>query len=172
MADDAGPKQRGRPFKPGQSGDPRGKPPGVRHAALLALDAIGAEGAVDVMRAVVEAARNGDMRAADILLRRLWPERKGRPVRLDLPAVETPGDTAAVLGSITGAVAAGDLSPEEGAAMVAILETQRWAVETRRNEEAVDQHVAERERNTGKGARRAAKRFRGPTAARPPAVPA
>ena len=130
MADDAAPKQRGRPFKPGQSGNPRGKPPGVRHAALLALDAIGAEGAADIMRAVVEAARGGDMRAADILLRRLWPERKGRPVLLDLPAVRTPGDIAHALGSVAGAVAGGELSPEEGAAVAAILETQRRAVET------------------------------------------
>ena len=47
MVDEAAPKQRGRgrPFKPGQSGNPRGKPPGTRHAALLVLDAIGAEGA-------------------------------------------------------------------------------------------------------------------------------
>jgi hypothetical protein len=38
---------------------------------LLALDAIGAESAEDVMRAVVAAAKNGDARAADPLLRRL-----------------------------------------------------------------------------------------------------
>ncbi len=130
MADNAAPKQRGRPFKPGQSGNPRGKPPGARHAALLALDAIGAEGAADVMRAVMEAARGGDMRAADILLRRLWPERKGHPVLLDLPAIETASDISAALGSVTGAVAAGELSPEEGASVAAILEVQRRAVET------------------------------------------
>jgi hypothetical protein len=130
MADLTAPKQRGRPFKPGQSGNAAGKPRGARHAALLALDAIGTVGAEDVMRGVVAAAKGGDMRAADILLRRLWPERKGRPVVLDLPPIETPTDIAAALGAVTGAVASGDLSPEEGAAVAAVLEGQRRSLET------------------------------------------
>jgi hypothetical protein len=53
---------------------------------------IGAEGAEAALRKVVEAAGSGDIRAADILLRRLWPERKGRPVALDLPALRAPQD--------------------------------------------------------------------------------
>lgn len=130
MADNTAPIQRGRPFKRGQSGNAKGKPPGTRHTVLLALDAIGAEGAAEVMHAVVAAAKGGDMRAAELLLRRLWPERKGRPVLLDLPTITTPGDIAGALGAVAGAVAAGELSPEEGAAVASILETQRRAVET------------------------------------------
>jgi hypothetical protein len=117
-------------FRPGQSGNPTGRPPGSRHAALVALDAIGTEGGEDVLRSVVEAAKGGDMRAAEILLRRLWPERKGRPVLLDLPRVQTAGDVSAALAAVTDAVAAGSLSPEEGAAFAGILEAQRRAVET------------------------------------------
>ena len=70
------------------------------------------------------------MRAADILLRRLWPERKGRPVQMHLPAIMVPGDIVAALGAVADAVAAGELSPEEGAAVAGILEAQRRAVET------------------------------------------
>jgi hypothetical protein len=55
-----GQKQRGR-WRPGQSGNPAGRPSGRRHAALAALDAIGAEAAAEVMRAVVAAAKEGDM---------------------------------------------------------------------------------------------------------------
>ena len=82
------------------------------------------------MAAVVAAAKGGDMRAADILLRRLWPERKGRPVQMDLPAIMVPSDIVAALGAVAEAVAAGELSPEEGAAVAGILEAQRRAVET------------------------------------------
>jgi hypothetical protein len=132
--DNASLENRGRDhggrFAAGQSGNAKGKPRGSRHVALVALDAIGAEGAEGVMRAVVDAARHGDMRAADLLLRRLWPERKGRPVMLTLPTITTPADIVRALGGITSAVAAGELSPEEGAAVAAILETQRRAVET------------------------------------------
>lgn len=129
-AENSASKQRGRPFPPGQSGNPAGKPKGARHAALKALDAIGADGAADVMAAVVKAAKEGDMRAADILLRRLWPERKGRPVPVALPPITDAAATVAALAAITAAVGEGELSPEEGQAVAAILEIQRRAIET------------------------------------------
>jgi hypothetical protein len=124
------PKQAAGRWQRGQSGNPSGKPKGARHVALIALDAIGAAGAHGVLTAVVTAAKGGDMRAADILLRRLWPERKGRPVEFDMPPMRTAADIVSALGSVAGAVAAGDLSPEEGQAVAAILEAQRRAVET------------------------------------------
>lgn len=114
----------------GISGNPRGKPQGARHAALKALDAIGADGAADIMAAVVKAAKEGDMRAADILLRRLWPERKGRPVPVALPPITDAAATVAALAAITAAVGEGELSPEEGQAMASVIETQRRAIET------------------------------------------
>src|SRR4051812_17278078 len=117
--------ERGR-FGPGNPGRPRGS----RHEALRALDAIGTEGAAEVLRAVVEAAKGGDLRAADILLRRLWPERKGRPVAVELPPLDGARGVAAALGAVAEAVAGGDLSPEEGQAVAAVLETQRRAIET------------------------------------------
>ena len=124
-------KQRGRAWQKGVSGNPAGRPRGSRHEALKALDAIGADGAAEVMKAVVTAAKAGDMRAAEILLRRLWPERKGRPVPIDLPAIgTTTAGIVAALGAVVDAVGAGDLSPEEGQAVAAIMETQRRAIET------------------------------------------
>lgn len=83
-----------------------------------------------MLQSVVTAAQSGDMRAADILLRRLWPERKGRPVAVDLPVLNSAEDLVQALGAVTGAVAAGDLSPEEGHAVAAIMEMQRQAIET------------------------------------------
>jgi hypothetical protein len=97
---------------------------------LVALDAIGADSAREVMQAVVDAARGGDMRAADILLSRLWPQRKGRPVALDLPALNTTADVAAALAATTAAMAEGTISPEEAGAVAVVIETQRRAIET------------------------------------------
>ena len=82
------------------------------------------------MQAVVTAAVAGDMRAAEILLRRLWPERKGRPLAVDLPPIAGAADLPAAVGAVVQSVAAGDLTPEEGQAIAAILETQRRAIET------------------------------------------
>ncbi|MBL6082094.1 hypothetical protein JMJ56_29385 [Belnapia sp. T18] len=129
-AENSEPKQRGRPFEPGQSGNPAGKPRGTRHKALIALDAIGAEGAEDVLRKVVEDAKAGDMRAAEILLRRVWPERKGRLVEFQLPPIATAADTAKAAAAIVEAVATGDLTPDEAQAVAGVVEVQRRAIET------------------------------------------
>ncbi|MBL6457835.1 hypothetical protein JMJ55_21075 [Belnapia sp. T6] len=128
--ENAEPKQRGRPFERGQSGNPAGKPKGTRHKALIALDAIGTEGAEDVLRKVVEDAKAGDMRAAEILLRRVWPERKGRLVELDLPPVATAADAVKAAAAIVAAVATGELTPEEAQAVAGVVEIQRRTIET------------------------------------------
>jgi hypothetical protein len=51
-------------------------------------------------------------------------------VLLDLPAILTPSDIVATLGAVAGAVSAGEISPEEGAAVAGVLEAQRRAAET------------------------------------------
>lgn len=122
-------KQRGRPFTRGTSGNPSGRPRGSKHKALLALDTIGQEGAEAALRVVVQAARTGDMRAAEILLRRCWPERKGRPVALALPDTSTPEGINRGVAAVIAAVGSGTLSPEEAAAVASVLETQRKTIE-------------------------------------------
>ncbi len=97
MTDEPTGRKQGHRWTAGKSGNPAGRAKGSRNAALLALDAIGSEAGKGIREAVVSAAKAGDMRAADILLRRLWPERKGRPVTLDLPAITAPGDIVAAL---------------------------------------------------------------------------
>ncbi len=123
-------KQRGRPFEPGQSGNPTGRPKGSRHQALLALDKIGEAASKEVLEAVVKGAKEGDMRAAEILLRRLWPERKGRVVEFDLPPIAGASDAIKAVAAIVDAVAAGQLTPEEAQAVASVVEIQRKTIET------------------------------------------
>ena len=48
--------------------------------------------AEEVVRAVVAAAKNGDMIAARIILERLLPPKKDRPVSFALPGIASAGD--------------------------------------------------------------------------------
>ena len=89
-------------FQPGRSGNPAGKPPGTRSKAVAELDRLGAEGAKQVLEAVLRAAQQGDMVAAGIILKGCWPESRGRPVRLKLPSIATAAD-------VVKASAAGEL---------------------------------------------------------------
>jgi hypothetical protein len=116
-------------FTPGNPGGP-GRPKGARHAALLALDAIGEAGAADVLGAVLQAARAGDLRAAAILLDRVWPARKGRAVGVALPPVATAADLVPALAAVAAGMACGELTPEEARAAAAVLEIQCKAIET------------------------------------------
>jgi hypothetical protein len=56
-------KQRGRPFVKGQSGNPRGKPKGVRNRATLAAEALLDGEAEALTRKAVEMALGGDVMA-------------------------------------------------------------------------------------------------------------
>ena len=127
---DSGREPDGR-FGPGNRANPSGRPPGSRNRVLVALDAIGEAGAEAVLRRTVEAAQGGDMRAAEVILSRLWPARKGRPVALpDMPRVESAAGLVQAMAAVADAVAAGTLTPDEGAAVGAVLDMQRRAVET------------------------------------------
>ena len=118
-------------FQPGNPGGP-GRPAGPRNKATMALDKIADDAGEDILNKMVEAAKTGDMRAADLVLSRIWPVRKGRPLTLaePLPPIATAADAVAVLGKLAGLVGSGDMTAEEGAAFASIVETKRKAIET------------------------------------------
>lgn len=124
-------RPRGKPFAKGASGNPAGKPRGARNATLMMLDALSEEYAKPILAAVLRKAGAGDMKAAELLLSRLWPARKGRPVLLEnMQPIMTASDVVAALGQVTAAVSNGLLSPDEGVAVANIIEAQRRAFET------------------------------------------
>jgi hypothetical protein len=86
--------------------------------------------AAAVVTAVLEAAKAGDITAARIILDRVVPARKGRPIKFTLPALETASEIVRGLGAIIEAVADGTLTPDEGAAVANLMEIKRKAVET------------------------------------------
>ena len=122
-------KTRGTPFKPGNPGGP-GRPAGSRNKATLALDQIADDAGEIILRKIVESAEGGDMRAADLVLSRIWPARKGRPITLALPPISTAADVVNALGALADAVAGGDITPDEGSAVANVLEIKRRTIET------------------------------------------
>ena len=83
-----------------------------------------------VVRAVVKAAKNGDMAAARLVLDRIIPVRKGRAVKLSIPEVKTPLDVLTAQSAAIKAMADGELTPEEANIIATVIETHRKAVET------------------------------------------
>jgi len=87
-------------------------------------------GAKEITEAVVSMAKEGDLSAARLVLERLLPPAKERPISLALPSTDTARGIAEAQQAILQAVAAGDLLLGEGTALAGILEARRKAVET------------------------------------------
>jgi hypothetical protein len=125
LADKTAKKPRGKPFAPGNRANLHGRPKGSRCLALRALDAVGDENAMAVLAAVVKKARQGDMRAAELVLSHCWPERKGRPISFDLPDIARPADLTLALSAVLKAASTGRLTCEEASALAVLFDGQR-----------------------------------------------
>lgn len=100
-------------FKPGQSGNLKGKPAGTRSKSTQLLMAMMEGDASAITKAVIDAAKGGDLMAAKIILDRLIPPAKERPISLDLPDTKTADGVSAAQSAILQAVAGGELLPGE-----------------------------------------------------------
>jgi Family of unknown function (DUF5681) len=103
---------RGR-FREGRSGNPVGRPrsipnPTTRAAALL-LDGE-AEG---LTRKAVELALAGDPAALRLCLDRVLAPRRGRPVELALPPIDSAADLVSAMAAVAAATARGAITPDE-----------------------------------------------------------
>ena len=105
-------------WKPGQSGNPRGKPPGS--GELQRLRASIAADVPDILAGLVLAAKGGDVQAARLILERVLPPVKAieQTQELDFPE----GGTLTAQGrAVLSAVAAGELAPGQGAQLLAAI---------------------------------------------------
>lgn len=118
-------------WKPGESGNPRGKPKGaINKTTRLALELF-EDGIKDIAEVVIKQAQDGDLTAARLVLDKLVPNAKERTVELpSMPGLETAAGVAEAQAAILRAVAAGNLTPGEASTLSGIIENRRKAIET------------------------------------------
>jgi hypothetical protein len=127
-------KTRGRPFEPGQSGNPNGRPKGARNKTTIAVEALLDNEAEALTRKVIDLALAGNMAAIRLCFERLLPPRRDRGVAFDLPKIESAGDAVAASGAVLESCAAGTLSTGEAADLMRLIETHLRAIELRQIE--------------------------------------
>jgi hypothetical protein len=104
-------------WRPGQSGNPRGRPKGA--GKVGELRAVIAEALPDILAGLIERARGGDTAAAKLLLERALPA--VRPVELP-EAVPLQGETLTEQGrAVLHLLAEGELGPGQAAALLSAI---------------------------------------------------
>jgi hypothetical protein len=114
--------QAGGRFKPGQSGNPAGKPKGARNKATLAAQALLEGEAQGIARKAVEMALAGDGAALRLCLERVVPSLKSvaPPVCVDAGGANSlTGQARALL----AAALTGEVAPDVAASLIGALGT-------------------------------------------------
>ena len=98
-------------FRKGVSGNPGG-----RSGEVAVLREKLASGSDDVVAVVMEKAREGDMQACRLILERIVPAIKpvSEAVRFDIDATDLPSSARSIL----SAIAAGQIPPDQGKALI------------------------------------------------------
>ncbi len=116
------PRDGGR-FTKGNRGGP-GRPRKSVSRSALALDEIGAEASESIVRALVDKACRGDLRAMEMVLSRVWPHRSGRPLEVPVPPVAGVKDYVPAVASVARSVLEGSVTPAEGRALTSMIDAQ------------------------------------------------
>jgi hypothetical protein len=139
--DDQGRWQKGR------SGNPQGRPKGTRHHATVLAEQMIDQEAEGVVRRLLDMALAGDATALRLVVERLFPPRRERPVVIDLPPVMRASEAVRAMAEVVAAVAAGDLTPAEGGEISKLLAVHLRALEANELAEriaALEERIAHR----------------------------
>jgi hypothetical protein len=109
---------------PGGPGRPRA---GER---VRELDQRVAEVAGELIDAALVKAKGGDLRAIEMLLDRIWPVRRGRPMQLGTAEIRTPADLLPVGTDLTNAVLDGELTPDEASHTSRVFKAHAEMIQT------------------------------------------
>jgi hypothetical protein len=111
-------KPRGRPFGRGNPG----RPIGSKNKTTEILERLAEGEAEQIIRKVLEKAKAGDDACLRMLMDRLWPARRGQPVKLDMQPLKTPTDVLDAITSLWSAIGQGHFTPEEASALSLVAE--------------------------------------------------
>ena len=136
-------KPRGRPFQRGNSG----RPAGSKNGTTQLLEQLAEGEAEQIIQKVLEKAKAGDDACLRMLMDRLWPPRKGQPVKLNSPPLKTSADVLNAIRMLWSAIADGHLTPDEASALSLVAERSMAAISEQETLKRIETLEKDRERS-------------------------
>jgi hypothetical protein len=99
----------GKPFQPGNQHG-KGRPPGSRNKAKIAMEALLDGSGEGIMRKAIELAQKGNVTAIRLCLDRYFPPCHERTIHLPLPEIKTAKDVSRALDAVLDAVGQGEIT--------------------------------------------------------------
>ncbi len=121
-------------FAPGNPGRPKGS----RNKTTLALEALLDGEAEAITRKAVEMALEGDVTAMRLVMDRIMPPRRERPIMFTMPKMETAADAVKASAALVDAVANGDITPGEAGELSKLVDGFTKAVELHEIQQRLD----------------------------------
>jgi hypothetical protein len=118
-------KPRGRPF---EAGNP-GRPPGARNKTTQMVEQLAEGQSEALIQKALDLALEGDPACLRMMLDRVSPLRKGRPIDVDMPPIKSSHDLFAAIAAIWTAIGEGRLTPEEASALSIVVDRSIRAIE-------------------------------------------
>ncbi len=125
-------ERRGGRFRPGESGNPAGRPKGSRNRVTQICADLLADASAEVMERVIRMAKRGDRVALRLCVERLLPVRaaRDRAVDVEMPEAAQVADLVTAAAAVVAHAAAGRITLSEAREFMALLEGQRKVIET------------------------------------------
>jgi hypothetical protein len=108
-------------FRPGQSGNPAGRPPGARNKKTIAAEELLGEKAKAMVERIIFLAEGGHPMALRLCMEAVMPRGADRPLALELPRVRCADDADAAFDIVIDAFGRGTLSTREFNHMLAAV---------------------------------------------------
>jgi hypothetical protein len=139
-------------WRKGESGNPKGRKPGLALKLTTELRAIVSKDAKEIVSSIIAAAKAGDVEARRVFARHFLPQTKW-PTVFDLPPIDGPTDIPGAVKAMLDAAAKGDIALEDAGRVIELLDGLRQAHEGTTLAERLDEmearlvEMSERERS-------------------------
>ena len=114
-------------FKPGQSGNPAGRPKGSKNKVKAAAAAMLADESGELTRLAIEAVHSGDKTMLRTCFTRIHPTARSAPLQIELPETDHPESLSNALRRAQRAMCDGEISPQDATAVAVFINARLTA---------------------------------------------